>query len=94
MNLRWNGFQAFDGSGICRASCGLQKGIEWFSRLVISRGWWGTLARTIFFRITLKGQLCFRTHNGPVGESMIAARNSDRGAGNRTWASTLPAPAD
>jgi hypothetical protein len=37
---------------------------------------------------------CFRTHNGPVDESMIAARKSDRDAGNRTWASTLPAPAD
>ena len=34
------------------------------------------------------------TYNGPVDESAIAARKRCRSAGNRTWASTLPAPAD
>ena len=34
------------------------------------------------------------TYNGPVSESMIAARNRDREAGYNIWASTLPAPAD
>jgi hypothetical protein len=34
------------------------------------------------------------TYNGPVSESMIAARNRDREAGYKIWASTLPAPAD
>lgn len=34
------------------------------------------------------------TYNGPVSESIIAARNRDREAGYKIWASTLPAPAD
>ena len=34
------------------------------------------------------------TYNGPVSESMIAARNRGFEAGYRIWASTLPAPAD
>lgn len=52
------------------------------------------LLETIFFEHYLLRVNVFRTHNGPVGESMIAARKSGRDAGNRIWASTLPAPAD
>ena len=46
------------------------------------------------FSAGLGGQLGFPTHKGPVDESMIAARNRGLNAGNRMWASTLPAPAD
>ena len=34
------------------------------------------------------------TYNGPVDESVIAARKSVSFAGKSTWASTLPPPAD
>ena len=94
IDLRWNSLQTRDGGAICGTSCGLQKGVKWFARFIVSRGWWRTLARNHFFSITLQESTCFRAHNGPVDESMIAARKSGRDAGNRICASTLPAPAD
>ena len=48
INLRRNSFQASDGSGICGASRGLQKGFKWFARFIVSRGWWRTFAGIFF----------------------------------------------
>lgn len=94
LNLKRNRLQARDGGGACRASCSLQKGIEWLARLIIGRGWGGTLAENHDVSFKLKRTWPLPAYNGPVSESIMAARNKDRDAGYRMWASTLPAPDD
>jgi hypothetical protein len=59
INLRWNSFQARNGGGVCGASCGLQKGIKWFARFIVSRGWWRTLAGNLFSVLPFRSQLVF-----------------------------------